>query len=115
MRRLLPLALMLTALWWALAPAPGAANDTWQVDEASTVGFTAFQNGRPVEGRFEDFVAEIAFDRDDLAASRFDVEIDMTSVATGHRDRDETLRSSDFFATERFPSARFVSSSITAA
>lgn len=65
--------------------------------------------GQPVQGGFEDFAAEIAFDPEDLAASRIVVEIDTTSITTGHGDRDATLRSSQFFATDQWPSARFES------
>lgn len=99
--RMLALALMLLA---ATAQA-----DSWTPEDGSAIGFTATQQGRPVDGRFERFSADIDFDPDDLAHSRVDVVIDVASIATGHKDRDATLRSASFFDVERWPEARFAS------
>lgn len=86
------------------------AAETWTLEEEeSRIGFTAFQEGQPVEGSFEGFTAEIVFDQDDLAASRLEVVIDTASIQTGHKDRDTTLRGSSFFEVEQWPTARFVS------
>jgi len=101
--------LFLFGLALALPPGAAAAAETWTLEETSTIGFTAFQKDQPVQGRFEAFTAEIVFDRDDLAGSRITVEIDTASVDTGHKDRDSTLRSSQFFDVEQWPSARFAS------
>ena len=95
---------------------PGAASapaQSWTLVEGSAIRFTAFQQGAPVQGRFERFTAEITFDPDDLPASRIAVEIDTTSVATGHRDRDTALRAPDLFDVERWPRARFASDRLT--
>lgn len=91
---------------------PGEVNAQardWTLEDGSAIRFTAFQQGAPVEGRFERFTAEIIFDHGDLQGSRIEVEIDAASVATGHRDRDTTLRAPDLFDVERWPSARFAS------
>ena len=84
---------------------PGALAQSWQIEDGSRIGFTAFQQGSPVEGRFESFTAEISFDPDDLADSRVEVEIDAASITTGHKDRDTTLRSSGFFDVATWPTA----------
>ena len=62
-----------------------------------------------MEGRFDDFIADIMFAPDDLAASRVEVGIDTASITTGHKDRDTTLRSSSFFNVKTWPTAAFVS------
>jgi polyisoprenoid-binding protein YceI len=89
-------------------PAAGAAA-TWMLEDGSAITFTALQEGAPVPGSFQDFTAEIQFEPDDLAASRVVVEIATASVATGHKDRDATLRSAAFFDVATWPSATFTS------
>jgi polyisoprenoid-binding protein YceI len=84
------------------------AAETWTVTASSHIGFTAFQKDQPVEGGFEVFAAEVAFDPDDLEASRVEVTIDATSITTGHKDRDATLRNASFFDVAQWPTARFV-------
>lgn len=80
----------------------------WTVQEESELRFVASQQGQPVEGRFAGFTATIAFDRDELASSSIEVEIDVASVATAHADRDQALRSKAFFDAATWPTARFV-------
>jgi polyisoprenoid-binding protein YceI len=92
---------------------PGALAQSWQVEDGSRIGFTAFQQGSPVEGRFETFTADIGFDPDDLGNSRVAVEIETASITTGHKDRDATLRSSAFFDVAQWPTARFASDELT--
>lgn len=87
----------------------------WGVEEGSTLGFIARQQGSPVEGHFETFDAEILFDPDDLTSSRLSVDIDATSIATGHDDRDQMLNSPSFFDTKQWPAASFKSTRIIAA
>jgi polyisoprenoid-binding protein YceI len=90
-----------------LAGAARAAD--WTLEDGSAIGFTATQQGRPVDGHFDRFNAAIDFDPEDLARSRVEVVIDVASIATGHKDRDAALRSSSFFDADRWPEARFVS------
>ena len=102
LQRSLPLALagLLLSLQSALAQA-------WTVEDGSQVRFTALQQGSPVEGGFDRFTADITFYPKDLGKSLVDVQIDTTSIDTGHKDRDTTLRSSAFFDVQRWPMARF--------
>lgn len=97
----------------ALPAAVRADAPLWSVSPESTLTFTALQQGSPVPGRFEAFEAAIAFDPDDLETSRINVEVDMGSVATGHDDRDQSLRSSDLFHVEAYPTTTFASNRIT--
>lgn len=87
---------------------------TWRVDPAhADIGF----HGRhflitTVRGRFTKFDAtvEIAERPED---SNIDVTIDMGSVDTGDRSRDDHLRSADLFDVDRHPTATFRSTAIT--
>lgn len=103
--------IMLRALLAAgllLAGGSATAAPQWQVDqEASRVGFTAWQSGDPVPGAFENFKAEIRFARDDLEGSAVDVQIEIASVATGSMDRDQTITSPSLFHAQKYPVARF--------
>lgn len=96
-------ALVLTAA----ASAPGAAAG-WQVDsQASHLTFVGTQSGSSFEGHFGKFVAEIDFDPANPAAGHILVRIDMTSAATGQRERDEALPQPEWFDVKNFPEARF--------
>jgi polyisoprenoid-binding protein YceI len=79
----------------------------WIVQPESTVGFTAFQAGAPVEGLFERFEAEIRFDPAALEASRVAVLIDVASVNSQSQERDDTIRSAELFDVGTWPTARF--------
>src|SRR4051812_17650710 len=94
-----------------LIPLTSHARD-WQVDAAkSSLTFKGtYQNG-PFEGRFAKFDAAISFDEADVAKDRFDVKVDMASTDTKSSERDDTLRTADFFDTAKYPQAHFVTTS----
>ena len=80
----------------------------WQVDHSeSQISFFAIQEGIQFPGKFERFQAQIVFDPDKLNSSYFKVAIDTTSVNTQAKERDDILRSREFFDTERWPDAFF--------
>ena len=86
----------------------------WKIDKAqSYVHFTASQNGEAFKGGFEDFTAQIIFDPHDLARANVRARIDLGSVETGDRERDEALPGKDWFYIEKFPVAIFQSLSFT--
>lgn len=61
-----------------------------------------------VKGRFDRYHGHL-----DLSADpAVELTIDAASVQTGHRKRDEHLRSSDFFDAQAHPQVRFVSHSV---
>ena len=86
----------------------------WTVDTAhTTVGFSARHMGlSKVRGQFTSFRGEIEGDPDDITSAKGRLEVDMASVDTGSPDRDQHLRSADFFDVERFPTMTFVSKSV---
>lgn len=87
--------------------APVHAGNWAIVHEQSRLGFTATQTGSEFQGRFEQFTADMTFHADDLDASAFDVEVDVTSVETGSGDRDSTLADKPWFWFSKFPTAHF--------
>jgi len=100
---------------WIVAAGVAWAAMTWKMEApASKLTFNAKQAGANFEGRFEKFAADIRFDPKDLAGSRFDVRIDLASVNSKDKDRDDTLRSADFFDIKRWPQARYVAERFTA-
>jgi polyisoprenoid-binding protein YceI len=80
---------------------------------ASLLRFTFEQAGAMNTGRFKGFTADITFAQDALPASKLDVSVDIGSLDTGDKERDDTLKTADLFDVAKFPKARFVSSKIT--
>jgi polyisoprenoid-binding protein YceI len=90
---------------------PAAAAD---VDYArSEITFVSKQMNVPVQGRFKKFTAQIDFDFKKPAAARAQIEVDLASVDTGSADADAEVGKKAWFNTSAFPSAKFVSSSVT--
>lgn len=85
-----------------------AATQWHMQPKQSKLTFTGNQAGAPFEAVFEKFAADIKFDPTDLAGSRFDVTIDLASVNSGDRDRDDTIKSADLFAVKQWPSGHYV-------
>lgn len=76
----------------------------------SQLGFTGDYGGEAVPGVFRQFSGKASFDLSQPLATRFETEIDVGSLDTDYAERDDTLRGSDFFDSEQFPTARWVSS-----
>jgi polyisoprenoid-binding protein YceI len=120
---------LLSAPGWVLAasfavtPAPAAAASTtptqataWNtVAAASKIEFTGTLAGGDFTGKFQRFVAAVAFDPANLAGSRFRVEIETGSADTADADRDVALAGDEFFAVSRWPKATYEASQFAAA
>lgn len=91
-----------------IAAIPAVAAD-YSVQPGSTLGFTGTFQGEAFTGEFKKFNATISYDAINLPASKFDVSVDISSVATGDSDRDNALPGDEFFDASKFPTARFVS------
>ncbi|HEY0633818.1 MAG TPA: YceI family protein [Gammaproteobacteria bacterium] len=65
-------------------------------------------------GRFNDFDGSFSYDEKNPATSKVTVNIRPASVDTNHAERDKHLRSKDFLLVDKFPSAKFVSTSYEA-
>jgi len=92
-----------------------SAQTTWKIDPAhSEVDFTIRHMGiSNVHGRFGNINGTITLDDKDVTKSSVNATIDVTSVDTGVAQRDNHLKSPDFFDAAKFPSATFVSKSVT--
>ncbi|HWW56118.1 MAG TPA: YceI family protein [Sphingopyxis sp.] len=79
----------------------------WTVASGGRLGFTARWNDEAVDGRFSRWRAAIRFSPDELAKSDIRVTVDLASADTGDGQRDDSLKSSDFFDTSAHPNATF--------
>lgn len=61
-----------------------------------------------VRGRFSNFEVTMQAKEDDFSDARISCKIDVSSIYTGISDRDDHLRSSDFFDVEKYPHIKFV-------
>jgi polyisoprenoid-binding protein YceI len=83
---------------------------TWKVDPAhSSVGFEVkHMMIATVRGQFREFEGTIEA-AEDPSDSRAWGSVKTATIDTGNEDRDNHLRSADFFDSERYPEARFES------
>jgi polyisoprenoid-binding protein YceI len=87
---------------------------TWTFDNShSLVGFSAkHMMISTVRGRFDDFDGTVEYDPANPAAAKVDVTIRTASVDTNWQQRDDHLRSPDFFDAATFPAMTFRSTSV---
>jgi len=92
---------------------PGYIAGTWTIDQShSEVGFVARHlMVSKVRGKFENFEGSFTTGSDPLQ-SRTEVTIDLSSINTGNEQRDNHLRSSDFFEVETTPKMTFKSTGV---
>jgi polyisoprenoid-binding protein YceI len=62
-------------------------------------------------GRFNEFKGKFSYDEENPGKASVQVTIDTNSIDTNHAERDKHLRSKDFFDVQKFPEAKFVSTS----
>ena len=93
-----------------------AAARAWELDtDHSNVYFSIEHIYAKVQGRFAAIAATVHFDPANLNERRFDFEIKVDSIDTGIKQRDDHLRSADFFASSDHPLITFTSNAVTAA
>lgn len=104
--------LALTAAF-ALLAAPGWAASTYTVDPAhSEVSFQIRHLVTKVRGTFGKFDGTIVKDDADASASSVEFTIQSESIDTGIADRDNHLRSPDFFDAAKHPAITFKSTKV---
>jgi cytochrome b561 len=93
---------------------PAFAATTWTIDPAkSLIEFEGTQMDAPFKGHFKDFDGAIQFDADHLDTSKADITIHLKTVDSGSTDRDKYVVMPDWFNTDKFPDAHFVTTAIT--
>jgi len=97
----------------AAAGAAGPATNYTADPAASRLEFTGVQEGAEFKGTFRKFTAAVDFAPDALASARFDVQIDLNSLDTMDKDRDQTMRGPDLFDIAHYPTAHYVTRSFT--
>lgn len=65
-----------------------------------------------VRGEFSGVSGTVVFDAEDSANSKIEAAIDATTIQTRDSQRDQHLKSADFFDVEKFPKITFVSKKV---
>jgi polyisoprenoid-binding protein YceI len=87
-----------------------AAIETYDIDPVHTwVGFTVSHFFTKVPGYFSKVKGTIVVDRDHLENSTIEAVIEVASITTNTKMRDDDLRSTNFFAAATFPVMTFKS------
>jgi polyisoprenoid-binding protein YceI len=89
------------------------ANERYKFDPSgSTIGFAVHQFLGTTHGKFTKFSGKIEIDREHPDKSSVTAQIDVRSIDTRIKKRDDHLRSSEFFNVEKFPQMTFKSRSV---
>jgi polyisoprenoid-binding protein YceI len=98
----------------ALAAAADTPAVHYTLDPAkSALEFQFVQAGAQNKGKFTKFQTTLDFSPDSPQTGKLDVLVDVNSVDTGDKERDDTLRGADLFSVAKFPQAHFTSTQIT--
>jgi len=94
-----------------------AVASTWNIDpDHSNFGFKIKHlMVSNVKGNFEKYSGVVDINEMDITKSKVEVTIDMNSVNTNVKKRDDHLRSADFFDVAKYPTMTFVSKKVTVA
>ena len=104
------LALVFASLVLGPLTSAEAAIETYDIDPVHTwVGFTISHFFTKVPGYFGKLKGTIVVDRDHLENTTTEAVIEVASITTNTRMRDDDLRSTNFFAAAQFPAMTFKS------
>lgn len=106
---------MTAATTTATTTPTGYRSGTWTIDPAHTeVGFSVrHMMVSKVRGRFDSFAGTITTG-DQVEDSGVEASIELGSISTGNAQRDEHVRSPDFFATDAHPAMTYRSTAVIA-
>lgn len=87
---------------------------TWTLDPAHSVAEFKVRHMMisNVKGQFTGITGVLTLDENDIASSRVAATIDASTINTREAQRDEHLRSADFFDVEKFPALSFRSEQV---
>jgi polyisoprenoid-binding protein YceI len=89
------------------------ANEAYRFDPSgSTIGFSVHQFLGTTHGKFTKFSGKIEVDREHPENSSVTAQIDVRSIDTRIKKRDDHLRSAEFFNVEKYPQITFKSRSV---
>ncbi len=101
------------ALIFAAFVQSAAANETYQFDQArSTIGFRVHQFLGTTNGKFTRFSGSIDLDSQHPEHSSVSARIQVSSIDTGIKKRDDHLRSPEFFNVAKYREITFKSRSV---
>src|ERR1044072_9351465 len=104
--------LLAAVLIAGLSPAV-LANEAYRFDSSgSTIGFSVHQFLGTTHGKFTKFNGKIDLDRQRPQSSSVAAQINVQSIDTRIKRRDDHLRSAEFFDVQRFPQITFKSRAV---
>ena len=77
----------------------------WAIGEKYSIAFST----SGVSGIFKTFTGSISFEEQNLAASRFDLSIDVNSINTGNGMQNKHAKGTDWFDAAKYPTIKFTS------
>lgn len=83
----------------------------WQITDKYAIRFSSNEVG----GIFKTFSGDIAFDEQNLAASKFNVAVDVASINTGNGLQNKHAKSDEWFDAAKYPQIKFTSDKIVKA
>ncbi|HTH55367.1 MAG TPA: YceI family protein [Cyclobacteriaceae bacterium] len=92
-----------------LAAFTSARSQDWKIAEGYSIKF----DGGDPSGEFTGLKGTIKFDEKNLAASKFDVTIDVATINTGNGMKNTHAKGANWFDVEKYPNIIFTSSAIT--
>ena len=110
-------ALVASAGLLALTLCPQAQANPWKIDTAHSSADFAVRHLMisNVKGHFSKVDGTIDYDGKNIKGLKVDSQIDIASVDTGDKGRDEHLKSADFFDAAKFPQMTFKSKKVKSA
>ena len=104
---------VIAALVIAGVGSTAAAKENYKFDPSgSSIGFSVHQFLGTTRGKFANFSGRIEVDREHPENSSVTAQIDVQSIDTRIKKRDDHLRSAEFFNVEKFPQMTFKSRSV---
>lgn len=80
----------------------------WKIKDDFSIKFIS----KDPSGSFKDFKGTIYFDENDLANSKFDVSIDVSSITTGNAMMNKKAQIEEWFNAAKYPQIKFVSTKV---
>jgi polyisoprenoid-binding protein YceI len=84
-------------------------NQNWQIANNHQIKFSTHK----AEGNFKTFSGELVFNESNLAASSFNVQIEVASINTGNALKNNHAKSAKWFDAKKYPYIKFVSTAIS--